>query len=377
MNFKTFYSILSNRISDGANVPNFVRDLIAMITSVPEEEWNTKKDPSNRVNPETYRNYSKRGIPKKLAVSIVDKLSRENFIESINQRPPETLEILSEDIKPYNSSATKENVAEILADIFINIIKERAGQISSDLLIEQKQKEDSENLKAKFGKYLLRECNNHCAMNGCGKPLFVSDGFNISDVYEISKIDKAKSDSLDNLIALCPSCFYLYQLDGNKSLTKDLKERKKYLSSHLKNIIELSPASLGKGLTNVIIRISKLKQTDIYDITLEPHELQEKIDPDENLMLYNQVKNTVITYYGNIKDIFLSLDKSQVIDYEETQLQMKAIYKKLKKTNKSQISIFNEISEKLHNVTLQDRGYCQIIVCYFIQSCEVFDAITK
>ena len=377
MDFKTLYSILSKRINDGSDVPSFVRDLIAMITSVPEEDWGTKKDPSSRVNPETYRNYSKRGIPQYLAKAIVYRLTPELFIESINSRPDETLKILAEDIKHYDSSATKDNVAEILADIFVNIIKEKAGLVSSDKLIEQKQKTSSENLKIKYGKYLLRECENHCTMNGCGKPLFVSNGSNISDVYEISKIDKSKNNDINNLIAMCPSCFYLYQLDSSKKLTKELKARKKYLSSHLKTIIDLSPSALGQGLTNVIVKISKLNQSDIYDINFEPHELKEKIDVEKNFMLYRMVKDTVITYYGNIKDIFLSLDKAKIIDYEETQLQMKSIYKKLKKSNKSQLDIFNEISEKLHRVTLQDRGYCQIIVCYFIQSCEVFDAITK
>lgn len=47
MNFKTFYSMLFNRIGDTLTSGEFVRDLIAMITSVPEEEWGLKKDPSN------------------------------------------------------------------------------------------------------------------------------------------------------------------------------------------------------------------------------------------------------------------------------------------------------------------------------------------
>jgi len=54
---------------------------------------------------------------------------------------------------------------------------------------------------------------------------------------------------------------------------------------------------------------------------------------------------------------------------------MKALYRRLKKTKKSREEIFNEIVEKIHRVTLQEALYCQIVVSYFIQSCEVFDAI--
>lgn len=39
MEFKEFFSMMKNRISDGADIPCFFRDLIAMITDVTEDEW--------------------------------------------------------------------------------------------------------------------------------------------------------------------------------------------------------------------------------------------------------------------------------------------------------------------------------------------------
>ena len=35
MEFKEFFSMMKNRISDGADIPYFFKDLIAMITEVP------------------------------------------------------------------------------------------------------------------------------------------------------------------------------------------------------------------------------------------------------------------------------------------------------------------------------------------------------
>lgn len=55
-----------------------------------------------------------------------------------------------------------------------------------------------------------------------------------------------------------------------------------------------------------------------------------------------------------IHEIMTSLDQRKVIDYEEVQDQMKAIYRRLKKANKSKMEIFMEISNKVHGVTLQD-----------------------
>lgn len=377
MDFKTFYSILFNRISDTLSSGEFVRDLIAMITTVPEEEWGLKKDPSNRVSSKTYENFAKRGINKTTCKAIVYRLSPENFIESLNTRPKATLELLANDFLPYESTAGKDNIASIMADIFINIIRTTAGLTSVNKLEEQKQLQSSSDLKSKFGKYLLKECDSHCAMPGCGKLLYVSNGNNLSDVYEVTRIDKSKDASIDNLIALCPQCFATYQLDSSTKTVRNLNASKRSLSIQMESMIELSTVELEKGLTNVITNIRKLKQQDFFDLTMNPKEINEKIDPNKSFVLYNQVYMTVTTYFIKIKEIMESLDKRKIIDYEELQHQMKSAYKKLKSGKKSESEIFYSLSEKLHKVTLQDILYCQAIVCYFIQSCEVFDAVTK
>lgn len=72
MEFKVFFSMLKNRISDGADVPYFFRDLIAMITDVAEEEWRTPKDPSTKLSKDsTIRSYAKRNLSQKFVQSIV------------------------------------------------------------------------------------------------------------------------------------------------------------------------------------------------------------------------------------------------------------------------------------------------------------------
>ena len=377
MDFKTFYSILFNRISDTLSSGEFVRDLIAMITTVPEEEWGLKKDPSNRVSSKTYENFAKRGINKTTCKAIVYRLSPENFIENLNTRPKATLELLANDFLPYDSTADKDNIASIIADIFIQIIRTTAGLTSADKLEEQKQLQSSSDLKSKYGKHLLKECDSHCAMPGCGKLLYVSNGTNISDVYEVTRIDKSKDASIDNLIALCPQCFATYQLDSSTKTVRNLNASKRSLSIQMESMIELSTIELEKGLTNVITNIRKLKQQDFSALSMDPREINEKIDPNKSFALYNQVYMTVMTYFIKIKEIMESLDKRKIIDYEELQHQMKSAYKKLKSGKKSESEIFYSLSEKLHKVTLQDILYCQAIVCYFIQSCEVFDAVTK
>ena len=99
--------MMKNRISDGLDVPHFFRDLVAMITDVTEDEWDTPKDPSSKLTKEnTLRTYAKRDISKKFAQSIVYKLSPEMFIESLESRPKAVLALLADDYKSYDPTAT-------------------------------------------------------------------------------------------------------------------------------------------------------------------------------------------------------------------------------------------------------------------------------
>ncbi|WP_220096530.1 hypothetical protein [Mycoplasmopsis meleagridis] len=224
LEFKIFFQILKNRISDGEDVPSFMRYLISSITELSESDWGAPKDPTDRVKESTLRNYSKSNLSKKMAQSIVYRLNKDDFITEIDSKPKDALKLLADDIRPYNPSVSPSNVNEVVADIFIDIIRTSAGLTSQDKLEAQKQLASSTGYKNKYGKYLLKECDNHCAMPGCGKILYVSNKQDINDVYEVILIDKTKDNNIKNLIALCPQCFATYQMD-NSSKTKNLLKR--------------------------------------------------------------------------------------------------------------------------------------------------------
>ncbi len=132
-----------------------------------------------------------------------------------------------------------------------------------------------------------------------------------------------------------------------------------------------------KGIVRAISKIRKLNEKDLANASLDPKEIKQKLHPADNIALYQTINLYVTTYFVKIKEIMMSLDKRGEIDYEEVQDQMKAIYRRLKKAKKTNMEIFNEIVAKIHRVSLQEDTYCQIVVSYFVQSCEVFDAITE
>ena len=288
MEFKTLFKILKNRIGDGCDVPEFFRELIAMITAVSEEEWGTGKDPSMRaLLDNTYRSYVKRKLPKKFAQSIVYHLNMDNLIRNINDTPLELRKLLLEDLIPYDSDMTVHNVAEKIADYMIEIIRASAGMTNPNTLIESKRQEIALSLKRKYGDFLYLEEGNCCP--GCGRNLYVMLNDSVRPVYEIAIIDKSKSPVVTNLLAMCPICQATHQLDNNKKRIRELQSVKKILSIHRQNINLIDDMKLEKGITGAIIKIKELKQADLEKASLDPKEIKQKLDPNWSAHCSQQV----------------------------------------------------------------------------------------
>ena len=375
--FKTLFDILKKYMADGYDVPQFFRELMALITTVSEEEWGTNKDPSAKLSDNTIRSYTKRGLPKKLAGTIVYRLTPENLTEQVSELELTTRELMANDLQGYDADIDSDNVGEKVSGILVQIIQKAAGLVEQTALVQQKQQKIAFDLKNRYGDYLLNEANGYCAFPGCGKKLSVVVNGKIAHAYEIVLIDKSKASTIDNLLAVCPQCQATYTLDeNNKKLMKELKGIKSVLSDHQQSVDMLESLNLDKGITNVIKKAAKLGERDLKEASLDPKEIKQKLSPTEDAALYYTVNGYVTVYFRKIKEIMTNLDKRGEIDYEEVQNQIHAIYLRLKKKKKSRIEIFNEIADKIHRVTLQDDIYCKIVVSYFVQSCEVFDAIT-
>lgn len=350
---------------------------MAIITTVTEDEWGTGKDPSVKLSDETIRSYTKRGLPKKLAGTIVYRLTPDVLVERINERSVTSRTLLAEDLRGYDASLNADNVAEAVSGWIVKIVQTAAGLVPQNALQKQQQQQLAMKLKDKYGDYLLSETDGFCPFPGCGKQLTVLGNGRAVHTYNVSLIDKKKAATPDNLIAMCPQCYATYLLDENTKVCKSLKEVKTVLSTHRQSVHLLDNLPLEKGIVGVISRIKKLGEKELLDASLDPKEIKQKLSPSQDMALYLAVNNYVTTYFRRIKEIMMNLDKRGEIDYDEIQDQIHAFYKRLKKANKTRPEIFNEIVGKVHRVTLQDDIYCQIVVSYFVQSCEVFDAITK
>lgn len=375
--FRTLFPILKKYLADGDDVPAFFRELMATITTVTEEEWGTSKDPSARLSDETIRSYTKRKLPKKLASSIVYRLTPDRLTKRIKGLKKAARGLLAADLNPYDAAITAENVGEKVTALLVEIIQRSAGLAPKNELALQQQTQLASDLKARYGDYLFGETNGYCPFPGCGRELELSADGRVQRVYEVSLIDKSGKAEPDNLLAVCPRCCAIYRLDSDKKLTKELLEIKKLLSSQRQSARFLDDLPLEKGIIRVIGRIGRLGEQDLEGASLDPSEIRRKLNPAKDAAVYILVNGYVSAYFVKIREIMTNLDRRGEIHYDEIQDQIHAMYRRLKRAGKSPLEIFNGIVGKIHRVTLQDEVFCQIVVSYFVQSCEVFDAITE
>lgn len=101
-------------MADSDDAPYFFREIMAMITTVTEDEWESGKDPSVKTKDEVLRNYTKRGLSKKLAQTIVYRLTLEIIIKRINKRNKTRWSLMSDNLRGYDAAIDVDNVGKKL-----------------------------------------------------------------------------------------------------------------------------------------------------------------------------------------------------------------------------------------------------------------------
>lgn len=382
MLFTEILKAIRPHLMNDATEAVFMRNIIQMLCDVPEKDWGKKNDPSSEQNYQdtSLRKFYSRGITKTLAKKILAHLTKKNFIESINtpDREDIILEGLATDIAPFAPNITKDNVAEKLFDLLVKGLKECVNPElqNTRLLSEAKQKSDQ--LKGIYGSGLLEDCMHSCSMPDCGHSLqTLTDDGRSADDYEIILINAAKPAAFPNICAVCHNCFQKY------TLSHPAKKRTELIASKTGQINyriarkTLSESNIDEGITSVVKSLMYLKAEDLKQLNYEPVPITKKISEKNTLVFIDTIKNYVTKYYFPIKKCMQDLSRLNQYSDERIRTDIRAIYLRLESKGLSQEVIYNQISQKIQRVTKQDLIYCNIVVCYFIQSCEVFHDITK
>lgn len=382
MSFTKVIQAIRPHLMKDADIPNFMRNLIQMLCDIPEDEWYTKRDPSSE---ESYkdgslRKFYSKNLSKKLAKKILSRLTRDNFLESIYaaNRSDIVLDSLAADISPFVDDVTKDNVGEKLFDLLKSGLEELVNPELENTRRELEAQQKSDKLKGQYGGGLLDDCNNTCSIPGCSQHLqkFADDGRSTSD-YEVIIIDDKKPPSISNICAVCHDCFKNYVLKHTAKERKELESIKRLQINARKARSTISEVNIDKGIKLVVENLVNLPPNSLIPLNYKPTFIANKIDENKYAVLAEFVKNYVTRYFFYINQTMQDLSRQNLYSDELVRAEIKTIYQRLEKKNLSQIAIYDSISQQIHRITKQNLLYCNIVVCYFIQSCEVFHDITK
>ena len=313
-----------------ADVPDFMRNLIQMLCDIPEEDWSTKKDPSSeQANKDSsLRKFYTKGPTKKLAKSMLGRLTRDNFIESIYhddyaaERTDVVLESLAEDIQPFVNDVDKDNVGEALFDLFKQSLEFIVNpELENDRKLSA-AKTKSQKAKGLYGSGLLDDCRYTCSIPGCGKHLqVINDKNHAVDDYEIARINAGKKSIYENLIAVCHDCFQSYVFKHKKAEEKELQIIKKLQTDARSTRCTLDEVAIEKGITQVIEKLSKAKPDELTELNYDAVSVPEKIDETLHHFLVHEVKGNVVKYFLFIKQTMKDMvQKKQLSDLLRAQI---------------------------------------------------------
>lgn len=177
-------------------------------------------------------------------------------------------------------------------------------------------------------------------------------------------------DAPENLIALSQEASENYLMSPTVDEYKKLYEIKQIASKQYKAINAINRIELEDEIRTAIEGLISINPSDeLPQLEYAALRIDQKIG---DALLMNDVKNHVLHYYRYIETIFS--DMTDVFD--DIAGEVKLSSQKLEKAGLSQEDVINNLSEWIHNKAFvgSDKGRiaCRIVVCFFIQNCEVF-----
>lgn len=193
--------------------------------------------------------------------------------------------------------------------------------------------------------------------------------------FENALAPPVKLDSSDNQIALCRTHAETYQAGPEIDEYLVLSSLKKQFATDYALQQMLADLNLEDEIKEVIDSLANLQSVGTLEIlSMTALKIDQKILP-ENCLLKNSIQNSVLTYYKYISALFEEID-----DFDIIQSEIKKAFKELNSGDWSQQEIVEKLAQWILEQTKRPAQHieaCRIIVAFFVQSCEVFNEISK
>jgi len=370
MTFDKFAERLYAIIGGGNTTATFALELFCNIIDYPETLED--ENPLNEQLVSTFKSYyngtrSIRGLAKKVN-AYIETTKFEAYIDSFTDGAQANICSSFQDQCPGMTTFT---VGREMAALFQRILLEAVNTKKSTTGVST-----SDGLKDKYGVGLVIESNCICPNGHCGHSLQSEEHGQTMLLYEVFQIDDSRPVSSDNLIALCPSCFARLKQSISTEEIARLKQIKSKLTQNITESAILSSEAVERGVERVLEKILITPDEELVPLNYQPVAVRQKIRTAYN-PLYIRVKAYVTAYYNKVDQWLKQMDQEGKQHFRPFCNSVKINYLKLQNNDLTQPAIFEKLVDWIQNNTNEDRMACEIVISYFVQKCEVFDAITE
>nr|WP_312216819.1 ABC-three component system protein [Clostridioides sp.] len=182
-------------------------------------------------------------------------------------------------------------------------------------------------------------------------------------------------DDMKNLIALCKDCHNCFDNPRTIEGYNEMLKLKLNLLQKDQNRIFIFNNPIEKDIVKVLKMLVEQEFEDGSgnDLEYDAKRVDSILDSTIKPLTKRKIKENVEMYYSVIREEFKRLDFHKKNSFEIIASQVKTSYLKLSQKTNNQEEIYNNLVKWMYKIT-NEYSYdaSKIIVCFFIQNCEVF-----
>lgn len=187
-------------------------------------------------------------------------------------------------------------------------------------------------------------------------------------------------NSLENVIALCPTCHTKYDKDFKLDELIKLRKIKDAYLSEAKAKLTASQHSIQEEIFEILDAIAEFDSDEIvlspskFDITTIDKKLKSGMSPLQK----REIKINAINFYVRIRDHIRKLELQDQASVKILLNQINSYYLAMYRQNPDNKDlIFNYVAQWISVRTNRSLLAAKVLTSFFVQNCEVFDAGTE
>lgn len=237
---------------------------------------------------------------------------------------------------------------------------------------------------------LLGEVNSLCPV--CGRALVIEKNgrqmslYDRAHVYPHSPTQKqiealadvvppAAVESIDNLILLCKDCHKKYDTFTTCDEYLKMYDLKCRLKGRYEAKRELATIEIEADLLKVLKELESIEVDGVCELRMDPLPIKKKLIPG---LFRQKIIQLATQYYSYLRGQFQAMDARRAGKFNVLATQIKlAGLKAQADLRLSREEMVNGLVDWLLSKTNSSRAACEVVIAYFIQDCEVFDALPE